>query len=81
VRRQPAAQQPRGGVRRAELGRVARQQLRRLAEVLAHQPHQVLDHALLAAGRAIAVMEEQDHAEPEPSASRAPPGERELSQT
>ena len=40
---------------------VTREQLGRLTELLAHEPHQVLHDPLLPAGRAIAVVQEQDH--------------------
>ena len=63
LRRQPAAQQAGRGARATELRAVAREQLRLLAEVLAHEPLEVGDDALLAAGRAVAVVQEEDHVE------------------
>ena len=45
----------------AEHGRVALEHLRVLAEVLADQPREVLDGPLLAAGQAVAVVQQQDH--------------------
>ena len=59
--RQAAAEQPGRGARAADRRAVARQQPRVLAEVLAHEPEQVLDDALLAARRAVAVVQEEDH--------------------
>jgi len=58
---QPAPQQPGGGPRPAEAGAVALEHRHRPAEVLAHEPLQVLDHPFLAAGGAVAVMNQQDH--------------------
>ena len=58
---EPAAQQPRGGAALESVDGVALEHLDVLAEVLADQPRQVLDRALLAAGDAVAVVEEQDH--------------------
>ena len=58
---QPAAQQPAAARRAAERRAVALQHLGVLAQVLAHEPREVLDHALLAAGRAVAVVQEEDH--------------------
>ena len=57
----PAPQQSGPRRRTRKRARAAREQLRRLAQLLAHEPHQVLHNALLAAGRAIAVVQEQDH--------------------
>ena len=59
-RPQPAAQHARRRPRRAESLRVALQHGRLLAELGADQPREVLDRALLAAGRAVAVVQEQD---------------------
>ncbi len=61
VRVQPAAQHPRRRASAAERGGVALEQLDVLAQVLAHEPREVLDHALLAAGRAVAVVQDEDH--------------------
>ena len=58
---QPAAQQARGRAPSPQRRRGAGKQLRPLAEALAHQPNQVVHHALLAAGGAIAVVQEQHH--------------------
>ena len=69
-----AAQQTRGRARRADLGGVARKQLRRLPHPLADDCEQLLDHALLAAGGAIAVVQEEDHALTEPIRARRPIG-------
>ena len=41
--------------------RPPRQQLGGVAHPLVHQPHQVVHHALLASGRAISVVQEEDH--------------------
>ena len=57
-----AAQQPGGGAALRERGGVALEHLDVLAEVLADQPREVLDRALLPAGHAVAVVQEQDHA-------------------
>jgi hypothetical protein len=56
ARREAAAQEPCRRARFAEASRVARQQLRGLPQTLAHERQQLLHHALLAAGRAIAVV-------------------------
>ena len=56
-----AAQQPQRRLRPPGRRRVAGQQLGALAEVLTDEPQQILHHALLATGGAVAVMEEQDH--------------------
>ena len=58
---QAAAEQAGGGAGAAERRAVARQQLRVLAELLAHEPQQVVDGALLTADRAVAVVQEEDH--------------------
>ena len=58
---QAAAQQAERRAATAQLGRGAREQLGRLVELLADEPQQVLHGALLAAGRAVAVVQEQDH--------------------
>ncbi len=58
---QAAAEQAGRGAGAPDPGAVAREQLGVLVEVLAHEPHEVLDGALLAAGRAVAVVEEEDH--------------------
>jgi hypothetical protein len=42
--------------------RVPLEQLSRDAQVLAHQPQQVLHRALLAPRRAVAVVQDEDHA-------------------
>ena len=60
VRLEAAAQQPGRGARRAQRERVAHEDLGLLAELVAHQPGEVLDRALLPAGRAVAVVQEQD---------------------
>ena len=67
----PPRRRPPGPARRAaarpppargrDRGAVALQHLRVLAEVLAHEPREVLDDALLAARRAVAVVQEEDH--------------------
>ena len=61
LRAQPASDEPRGSRRAAEIGRVALHERRGLAEVPLGQPAQVGHHALLAAGRPVPVMEEEDH--------------------
>ena len=62
VGREAAAQQRRAAAARAtQRGRVALEQLDVLAELLAHQPAQVLDRPLLAAGGPVAVVQEEDH--------------------
>ena len=61
VRIEAASQQAGGGAGSADPGAVAREQLRVLFEVLAGEPHEVVDDALLAAGRAVAVVQEEDH--------------------
>ncbi len=62
IGREAAAQDPGRGAAATEQRRVAREQLGLLAEVLADQPQQVLDRALLAAALPVAVVEEEDHA-------------------
>ena len=70
---QPAAQhRRRGRAAAAERGRVALEHLGVLAQVLADQPREVLDRALLAAGGAVAVVQEQDHRRASTGASRTP---------
>ena len=49
---------------------VAVEQLRLLAQVLAHEPQQIVDDALLAAGRAVAVVQEEDHEQGKASLGR-----------
>ena len=61
VGREPAAQQRHRGARAPQRGAVALEQLGLLAQVLAHEPQEVLDRALLAAGGAVAVVQEEDH--------------------
>lgn len=60
-RRQATAEQPGSGAGAADRRAVARQQPHLLAEVLAHEPQQILDRTLLAAGRPVAVVQQQDH--------------------
>jgi hypothetical protein len=60
---QTAAQQAGRGACAAEQRRVALEQLDLAAQVLGHQPAQVGHGPLLAAGRAVAVVQEQDHRE------------------
>src|SRR5204863_5361755 len=55
-----AAQQPARGPCATELRGVALEQLGLLAELLAHERHQLLNGPLLAAWRAVAVVEKQD---------------------
>ena len=70
---QPAAQQPAAARPRArERGRVALEHLGLLAQVLADEPGVVLDRALLAAGDAVAVVQEEDHRRASAGASRTP---------
>jgi hypothetical protein len=57
---EPAAEQRAGSAGAAELRGVALEQLGLLAEFLAHERHQLVDGALLAAGRAVAVVEKED---------------------
>ncbi len=59
--REAAAQQPDRRARPSHRRRVSREQLRRLVQMLADQPQQVLHHALLAAGGAVAVVQKEDH--------------------
>jgi hypothetical protein len=61
---QAAAQQPDRRAAPSEPRRGAGEQLRRLAQVLAHEPQQVFHRALLAAGCAVAVVQEQNHPVP-----------------
>ena len=58
---QAAAQQRHGRARAPQRGAVALEQLDLLAQVLAQQPLQVLDGALLAARDPVAVVQEEDH--------------------
>ena len=74
VGRQAAAQQPGGGPRPPHPGGVARQQLGALIELLAHQPDQVLERALLPAGRAVEVVQEEDHRPGKPTAMSSTTG-------
>jgi hypothetical protein len=71
ARRQTAPDEPRRGARAAERRGVADQQLGLLAELLAHEPQQILYDALLPAARAIAIVHKQDHRPPEPSRAGA----------
>ena len=59
--RSPPRSRPARRLAAPEADAVARQQLRLLAELLAHEPHQLLHRALLAAQRPVAVVQEQDH--------------------
>ena len=61
VGRQAAAQQRDRRARAPQRRAVALEQLGLLAEVLAQQPQEVLDRALLAARDAVAVVQEEDH--------------------
>ena len=61
-RLQAAREQARRGLGTADRGRVALEDLDLLAEVLADEPGELLDDALLAAGHAVAVVQEEDHA-------------------
>ena len=61
VRSEPAAQQPRRGLAAGQRRGVVLEHLGVLAELLADQPREVLDRALLATGDAVAVVQEQDH--------------------
>jgi hypothetical protein len=74
LRRRPAAQQTGGRPAVAERGRVALEHLRVLAELLADQPLQVRDGALLAARQAVSVVQQQDHGAREPRARERPGG-------
>ena len=56
-----AAQERHRRARAAQRGAVARQQLGLLAEVLAREPQEVVDRALLAPRDAVAVVQEEDH--------------------
>ncbi len=58
---EPALQQPGRRAPVAERRGVAREHLRLLAQVLADQPREILDRALLAAREAVAVVQEEDH--------------------
>ena len=59
-----AAQQPQSRLRAGQGPRAALEQLRVLAHVLAHKPHQILHDPLLSARGAVAVVQEQDHPAP-----------------
>jgi hypothetical protein len=78
---QPSPQQSESGTSATELGRVAREQLGGLAQVLADEPHQVLHHPLLAARRSVAVVEEQDHGGVKAYSGLRPVNGREPAQT
>jgi hypothetical protein len=65
VRLEPAAEHPDRRAAAAERRGVARQQLRVLTELLAHEPQEVVDRALLSPGRAVAVVQEEDHGVPQ----------------
>ena len=56
-----ATQHRDGGTPAPQHGRVALEHLDVLAELLAHEPRDLLDRTLLAAGRPVAVVEEEDH--------------------
>ncbi len=72
LRRQPAAHQAEGGAARAERRGVALEHLGLLAELGPDQPREILHRLLLAAGRAVPVVQEQDHrGEPRWAASPA----------
>ena len=62
---QTAAQQASRRPRGAQRGGVPREQLRVLAQPLAHERQQVLDDPLLPARRAVAVVQEEDHRAPQ----------------
>ena len=66
-RPQTAGEHARRGLRSPEPSRVALEDLRVLAEVLADEPCEVLDDALLPSGDAVAVVQEEDHAPAEAS--------------
>ncbi|MGH2916098.1 MAG: hypothetical protein ACRDMX_14035 [Solirubrobacteraceae bacterium] len=61
LRREPAVQQPGGRTPAVQLRRLSLEQLRLLAQSLAHEPQQILDGPLLAAGDAVTVVQEKDH--------------------
>ena len=63
----PPASIPAAAFAAAERGGVALEDLGVLAEVLAHEPREVLDDAFLPAGHAVAVVQEEDHASGEAS--------------
>jgi GT2 family glycosyltransferase len=58
---EPALQQPARSAATGDLGGGSREQLGGLVQALAHEPDEILDGALLATGRAIAIVQEQDH--------------------
>jgi len=62
VRAQAPGEHPGRGARPPERGGVTLEDLRVLAEPLADEPREVLDDALLTAGHAVAVVQEEDHA-------------------
>ncbi len=61
VRTEATAQQAERRALARQLGGVSCEQLRLLAEPLPHEPHEVLDDALLATGYPVAVVDEEDH--------------------
>ena len=63
VGRQAALQQPPHGAAAPERGGVALEHLDVLVEVLADQPREIGHRPLLAAGQAVAVVQEQDHSD------------------
>jgi hypothetical protein len=67
-----AAQQMSCGRRGRGRPRVALEHLDRLAEVLAHEPGEVADRALLPALGAVAVVDEEDHGAHESARARRP---------
>ena len=71
VRLQAAAEQPERSARRAQVPRVALEHRRLLAELGPDQPREVLDRALLAAGHAVTVVQEEDQ-RPSRRSSRPP---------
>jgi hypothetical protein len=81
LRVQPSSQQSQSGTDGPLLRGVAREQLGGLANVLANEPHQILDDPLLATRRSIAVVEEQDHGAGKAYSGRDPSNGREPPQT
>ena len=55
------AHEARGRARPADPGRIALQQLGILAQLVAHEPEEIVDRLLLAAGGSIAMVQEEDH--------------------